>query len=143
MRRFLRWLPVVAWMGLIFSASADTQSVARTSRFLEPFCRWIYPSVTPEQLEAVRWIVRKGAHLGEFAIFGALLFYALGRRRMWLAWGIAVVYAAADEFHQTFIPGRNGCVQDVLIDAVGAAIGVAVCWGYLKWRERDIRDERD
>ena len=129
-------------MSVIFFASADTQSVPRTSRIIEPFCRWIYPAVTQEQLETVRWVVRKGAHMGVFAILSVLLLYALaaGRppARRWIpyAWGLAVVFAISDEVHQLFVPGRNGCVRDVLIDAAGAAIGLAVCWVFLKWHKK-------
>lgn len=49
----------------------------------------------------------------------------LRRHTYWLGpWLIAVCYAATDETHQLFVPGRSGQVRDVLIDSVGAAIGV-------------------
>ena len=42
------------------------------------------------------------------------------------AWGTATVYAATDEFHQLFVPGRSGQVKDVLLDSCGAAVGVLI-----------------
>ena len=44
------------------------------------------------------------------------------------AWGIATVYAMTDEFHQTFVNSRMGSPVDVLIDSVGAAFGLWLCW---------------
>jgi VanZ family protein len=45
---------------------------------------------------------------------------------------IAVIYAATDEFHQSFSPGRHPRATDVLIDSLGAAIGAALA----AWRSR-------
>lgn len=46
------------------------------------------------------------------------------RKAALMAWGCATLYAATDEFHQLFVPGRAGLFTDVLIDATGAAIGL-------------------
>ena len=67
-------------------------------------------------------VLRKLAHTAEYAILGALLVRATGRalaRRS----RSASLYAASDEIHQTFVPGRHGSPVDVAIDAVGVAIG--------------------
>ena len=40
------------------------------------------------------------------------------------AWALATLYAATDEFHQVFVPGRSGKVADVLLDSAGALLGV-------------------
>jgi hypothetical protein len=57
-------------------------------------------------------------------VLGALLLRAVRVERTALALGIA--YAASDEVHQHFVTGRVGSPLDVLIDAVGVAIGVAL-----------------
>ena len=36
----------------------------------------------------------------------------------------SIFYAASDEFHQTFVPGRDGNIVDVLIDSSGALVGI-------------------
>ena len=67
-------------------------------------------------------LLRKAAHVTEYAILGALLFRALEREVPALAAGIA--YACTDEIHQHFVPGRNGSPLDLLFDAVGVAAGI-------------------
>jgi VanZ family protein len=56
-------------------------------------------------------------------------------RAAFMAWGVSVLYAASDEWHQTFVPTRVGTPWDVAIDAAGAALGLilAAVW----WRRRD------
>ena len=99
---------VVAWMGVIFAFSA------RPDYSLPHYGVW-------------DWIIKKGAHVTEYAVLGWLVQRALGQRRAWwLSWLVAVAYAATDEFHQSFVPGRRPAAADVMIDAVGAAIGAAV-----------------
>ena len=68
--------------------------------------------------------LRKGAHMAEYAILGALLLRALGRETPAFAAGVA--YAATDELHQHFVRGRHAAFLDLLVDAVGVAIGVYV-----------------
>ena len=41
-----------------------------------------------------------------------------------IAWGISTAYAATDEFHQIFVPGRAGMLTDVMIDSSGALAGI-------------------
>jgi VanZ family protein len=67
-------------------------------------------------------ILRKGAHMTEYAILGALLLRALERELP--AFAAAVAYAITDEIHQLFVRGRHGSPVDVAIDAAGAAIGM-------------------
>ncbi len=81
-------------------------------------------------LGAFEFISRKIAHLMEYAI---LLF--LVQRTVRATWPVAwrwhflmsfifaVLYAASDEWHQTFVFGRTGTVRDVFIDSLGAMIG--------------------
>jgi VanZ family protein len=75
--------------------------------------------------------LRKVAHAAEFAVLGFLLLRATGR--VDLALGLGIAYAVSDEIHQHFVSGRQGAPLDVVIDAVGVAIGV-----YLgtRWRAR-------
>ena len=76
-------------------------------------------------------VLRKGAHVTEYAVLGALLYRALGREASALAAGIA--YAVTDELHQHFVRGRHASPVDVAIDAVGVALGMLV---WLRVRER-------
>ena len=93
------------------------------------------------QLEFVTNInhaVRKTAHFTEYAILAMLLTGALydGKRKLRTVFVSAVIitalYAAGDEFHQTFVPGRAGKISDVLIDSAGAVCGSAVVSALLR-----------
>jgi VanZ family protein len=134
---FKRWLPVVFWMALIFAGSACRLSVEDCGRIIGPVVRWLFHGPSPEAFTTAILCARKSAHVVEYAILAALLCRALApapwplgaRPRLWPKGGVvlalALLYAASDEFHQLFVPTRVGCVADVLIDASGAALGIA------------------
>ena len=72
-----------------------------------------------------------GRKLIHAATYGALWFLwwrALGYGNAGAAIAITLLYAASDEFHQTFTEGRHGTPVDVLIDATGVMIayGLAI-----------------
>jgi VanZ family protein len=69
-------------------------------------------------------ILRKGAHVTEYAILGLLLLRALGREAPAFALGVA--YAITDEVHQHFVSGRHSSPIDVAIDSAGILLGVLV-----------------
>ena len=88
--------------------------------------------------------IRKAGHFTEFAILAILFQRALGARRgAWLnALWLAMVYAVSDEWHQSFVPGRDALVADWIIDSIGAAAGLGIA-ASLRWmrakRERISR----
>ncbi len=96
------WLPVIVWAAVIFTFSS-------------------IPSLTTG-LGTWDLILRKGAHMTEYAILGLLLLRAIGRELPALAVGIG--YAVTDEFHQHFVRGRHASPIDVLIDTIGLVIGI-------------------
>jgi len=132
-----RWIPAIAWMILIFLGSTDVLSAAQTSRFIVPFLRWLDPHISWAAINAILTAIRKLGHVTEYAILAILLWRALrgGRNlgtRMSLlfftAWIACSLFAASDEFHQSFVPSRTASAHDVLIDICGASIGLAICW---------------
>ena len=141
-RSFLKyWLPVLAWMTLIFSGSGDARSAAHSSRIILPLMRWLCPHMSQEDLDLVVLLVRKCAHLTEYAVLAWLFWRAVRKpvkrdARPW-SWRLAggailfvALYAGSDEWHQTFVPNREGCVRDVMIDTTGAVLGMGALWGY-------------
>ena len=72
-------------------------------------------------------------HIGMFGLLGLAIWFALGlntrlldRERTLYAIGIATAYGVLDEFHQSFVPGRDPSVLDVLADFVGATVAVLI-----------------
>ena len=127
------WLPVVLWMTLIFWGSTDVMSAEQTSRFLVPFLRWLNPDISPAALAKAHFLLRKTAHVTEYAILAGLLFRGW-RSVLTDLWGRstaalvgAMLFAVSDEFHQSFTASRTGSLGDVLFDSSGALIGVILC----------------
>jgi len=97
----------------------------------------------PAPAEAAVRVGDKALHLLEYAGFALLLSLAIAsapapRVRLlapWIALAGAVLYAASDELHQAFVPGRDASFLDLAADVAGAAIGAAV-HGVWAWRER-------
>ena len=117
MKKFLKfWLPVIVWAGVIFFLSS-------------------IPDLKTELKED--FILRKIAHVTEFAILTFLLFRAIvvdkpGRAIIY-SLVLALFYAFSDEFHQLFVKGRQCSFRDVGIDSIGILITVFLC--YIKNRK--------
>src|SRR5512133_2177912 len=137
-------------MAVIFTASGDAGSFRRSSRLVEPMLKFFWPSITPAQIHNTVVAVRTGAHVGEYAILALLLLYGLraalsvprwqwNRRAAWLALLLAAWYAGTDEFHQTRTPSRQGAVSDVLLDTVGAGMGLGLAYLVFRYRQRRTR----
>jgi VanZ family protein len=137
-------------MWVIFSASGDQMSFQHSSRIIGPLMRWLFPHLSDDTVHAIVVTIRKCAHLAEYAVLALLLWRALRKRPQpdvpawrWseagLALALVALYAASDEFHQTFIPSREGCVRDVLIDTAGGAIALLGLWAVFSYRRRRRR----
>jgi VanZ family protein len=135
-----KWMPVIAWMLLMFAGSTDVLSAEHTSRFLVPFLRWLDPTISIQAIIAIHFTLRKIGHFTEYAILAALLwralrgtFTAIGKGT--LAAGVflvAAAFAASDEFHQSFVSTRTATVHDVMIDCTGAFAAVLLCWMFAR-----------
>jgi VanZ family protein len=108
--RLNTWIPVAAWAAVIFTVSS-------------------IPSLD-SGLGTWDTVLRKLAHVGEYAILGGLLYRAVRREPAAIALGS--LYAVTDEVHQSFVAGRNGSPVDWLIDTAGVVAGVLL----VSWRSR-------
>ena len=83
-------------------------------------------------IEALNCTIRKTTHFLAYLILGLLVTNALkssaayGYKRIISALLICVFYAASDETHQAFVPGRSAEAMDLFIDGAGAAFGIGV-----------------
>ena len=121
MKFLLRWGPALVLMAVIFFFSSQP-----SSRLPD------YGSLTN--------LAHKIAHLFEYALLGLALLRGLGRSDRTgylLALALVVLYAASDEFHQSFVAGRGSKAADVLVDAAGCLVGFALLQGW-PWLRRLI-----
>ena len=137
------WVWVAAWMGVIFFFSTDLFSGPQTSRVIGPFLKWFMPDVSDETIRDIRLVIRKAAHVLEYAILSILSCRALAQRAapsplplaaLGQAVLIASAYAVLDEWHQSWTAERFGSPLDVAIDSVGATVG-AVFFAWLSRRK--------
>jgi len=130
-RDFGKYAPL-AWAFLIFFTSCF---VIFTPEFFQ-IVDHVIPSQAGQAKFQVFWFavgifIIKGWHATEYAILDSLAFRYLQtrlpiRRALLISFVMCVAFAASDEWHQTFVPGRGGNVRDVLIDTSGAAIATTV-----------------
>lgn len=105
-KKFLSWLIVILWLGVIYYFSAQPNLASGFQPFWDIF-------------------FRKIAHIAEYFVLTYLFFSALKQYnlpfRKILIWTIIFSFLVAilDEYHQTFILGRQAKVLDVLIDGIG------------------------
>ena len=118
-------IALIVWVILIFVASSGLLSSDNTEKFL------VY--------NILNYAVRKLAHIAEYAV---LVF--LGFRSLWtkpkrfaqcLIWSVvlSILYAASDEWHQSFVPNRLGIWTDVVWDAAGAILAGIGLYCTQKW----------
>ena len=131
-------------MVLILWLSSDVGSAERTGRLLLPLLRAVLPAASPGQIEALHALVRKAAHVVEYAILAALWFRAfaqgggVGRHAAaWRAIAIAAAWAIVDETFQSTVSSRTGSAVDVGIDVAGAlAVAVPAAYGWQMTADR-------
>jgi VanZ family protein len=128
-RALARVAPAFIWAGVIFTLSAQPEPPHPAGAL---FVLLQQVAVPPEVAFALDFLVRKAAHFGEYAVLALLVHYGLGLRdnlgrgrRYLLAWVLSALYAASDELHQSFVPGRGPAVAYVIIDACGALAALA------------------
>lgn len=135
-RKFFYYgLPPILWMGVITTFSTDAFSSEHTGGVLETILASLSVHLSAAQFETIHFLIRKSAHITEYAILALLFFRAFrngraGWRTQWArqAWALCIVMAALDEFHQRFVPSRGSSPVDVAIDACGALVALALVW---------------
>lgn len=124
--RIILLILIFIWMYVVFGFSKHTGETSsslslRIANFFtndESIIRIIEP------------IIRKIAHLSEYALGGFLIYGFLltfemnSKKQIIMSILLGVIYAITDEVHQLFVPGRSGQVKDVYIDSLGVIIGV-------------------
>jgi VanZ family protein len=139
------WLPAMLWVSFIFWMSTATFAASNTSRIIEPMLRFLMPHISETEVQLIHGVIRKLAHLTEYFILGLFLFRAFRgdsanlKTWRWAFYALlaVVLFAAGDEFHQSFEATRTASVVDVGIDTAGGFL--AQCAAMLWRRYHQIR----
>ncbi len=142
MLRNLAGVLAIVWMCMIFAFSAQDkeESIAVSESFTYHmvsstrtfFHLDLSDARVKEIADIIEGMVRKAAHMAEYGVLSVLLYIWIGQwemgffRRGGTAFFATAVYAATDEIHQLFVPGRAGRFSDVMIDSLGALLAVIV-----------------
>lgn len=125
LRRFLGlWAPVALYAAALFAASSRSE----------------FPDIV-----ALFW--DKLLHAGAWAVLTALALRAthggkgpLRPGPTLIAAAIALAYGLSDEYHQSFVTGRDAGLPDLLADAVGTAVAIAAALAQRAWMRRNPRE---
>lgn len=130
----------IIWMGIIFwfSAQPSDDSTSMSNGIIEMLDKFFHTDMLKDGnlfYDTVSFLVRKAAHMSEYAILGMLLYGYFHNVKpqyaFWMALGVVCLYACSDEFHQLFVPGRTGQWMDVGIDTFGGFFGLLIQQGFL------------
>ena len=153
MRWLARWWPALAWAVVISLFSTGTFTSENTSRIIIPLLHWLFPAAPEATLRFMHHIIRKCGHFTEYFVLSLLILQGIragrhGTRLAWAAVAILLVagYAALDEFHQSFVPGRTPAVSDVLLDTSGgitaqAVAALAALWFHVRGEREEKADK--
>ncbi len=138
MHRARRFLPALFFMAVIFFFSSLPSNEVKV--ISDPFTD-IAPRSIPMPAShtsiAIDWL--KVGHVIGYLGLGAALFYAFtafSRFAGWYSAGAALLYAASDEFHQLFTPGRHAGLNDVLLDTTAACAAILAVLAIRHWKRR-------
>ncbi len=117
---------ILCWMYVVFgfSNAGGEESTGISTKVAKFFVK------NEAYIRLAEHIIRKVAHLSEYAMGGILVYSLLltynikSKIQFCASWLFVVTYAITDEIHQLFIPGRTGRVVDVFIDSLGAMLGI-------------------
>lgn len=147
--RFITTFLMVGWMVVIFHFSA--QPATESSEISGGFCGQLINAVNDRfelkmseadilQLsEKIEFPVRKMAHMAEYAVLGLFCylfskgFFVSHEKCTGVSFVLVFLYAAGDELHQRFVPGRSGQFSDVLIDTLGGICMLLLLHLARKW----------
>ncbi|WP_300082139.1 VanZ family protein [uncultured Thomasclavelia sp.] len=125
MKKIRYFLPMIIWMIFIFimSNTNGNDSSSQSNFFANIILQFIHIDK-----ETLTFLIRKLAHMSEYAILALFTYYALikiafNKRIIFqITFLISFLYACSDEFHQLFISGRSGQFTDIIIDSTGCLI---------------------
>jgi VanZ family protein len=149
LRTLINWIPAAIAVAVIACESTETMSASNTSRWLLPIWVHLFGPISSAKWEVIHHYIRKTGHFTGYGLVSLAFFHgwrtslkavcgACARwvRASFLAIGCTILVASADEYHQTFLPGRTGRVFDVGIDTCGAIAMQILVLALMTWLAR-------
>lgn len=146
MKKIIKGCIVILCMVIIFSFSMDNskESTRKSEGVILEVTSFLGFDLTSKEQQHIIELffvpVRKAAHFFIYLVLGVTVISFLRefsipvRRLILLSIFLAFLYACSDEVHQLFVSGRSGQVSDVLLDTIGASVGVG--FYYLLFRKK-------
>ena len=134
MKKYLKFIFLILWIGIIFAFSSqvatDSRKLSRgvTVRIIEVIKK-VRPN-TEINVYLLNRKIRKFAHFINYMILGIITAFVLkknklGKKKILLfSLLFCIIIASLDEYYQSFIPGRGARLKDVFIDSFGALVGI-------------------
>lgn len=136
------WAPLLVWLLTMFFFSTDFFSASETSHVIVPILQFLFPGLTPAQLELWHGFIRKLAHITEYFVLTFFTYRSIRHNQPDLAHAklktiTFVVFAASlDEIHQRFTSFRTPSPVDVGYDCLGAVLAL---WLIATYETRRLR----
>ena len=153
---FIFLIATICWISVIFAFSLQPADVSSevSSGLGKMLLKTFVPELLEElenmsgdQLGLLHHLLRKCAHFTEYFVLGVLviltLLQLLFKKKVGMGIGVSMLVASVDETIQRFIPGRSGQVTDVLLDTIGAGVGIAVAYLMVRWLYLKLRKNKE
>lgn len=140
---------IIVWMIIVFMFSNQNgEQSQKTSNFVTEIIVQLLTrnqNITESEklslIENTDYRVRKLAHFSIYLIGGMLIYNYINtfdikaKKKFIISIMIGILYAAFDEYHQSFIAERSAQILDVCIDSLGIITGVILISLIKKWGE--------
>ena len=115
--KYIKYLPAVLWMALIFFLSSRSDLPGVSNYFWE-------------------FLFKKSGHLFVYFVLTLIWLYTLTKNKVVNSIVYTFAYAFTDEIHQLFVPGRTGMLRDVYIDLIGVTAAVLLFNSLNLWKKK-------
>jgi VanZ family protein len=136
---------IVIWGGILFLFTESTLFTGSSTRqVISSIYSLFQIENTAAIIDSSNFYIRKTAHFCFFGLLAVLLWRALTPLifAFPISWLLTTMYGAADEWHQSFQPGRTSSIDDVLLDSFGAITFLSIAALVSKlWRRQKIKME--
>lgn len=83
------------------------------------------------------FVIKKLAHIFEYGALSVLVYRAFTgsgidkKKAGYFAVIFVIIYGMSDEYHQSFVPGRQSTIRDVIFDGFGGGLAIYFIWNIL------------